>query len=347
MPNPPDRVTSWLSIPKIWLPVGLLIVAFSLGRLFSFSTTDEKKDQQHHEQFQRNYQIYSLNLPENLRFAEEKVPLEKIDLRERFDRELLVNTYWQSQTLLFIKRANKWFPVIEPILAQNGVPDDFKYLSLIESGFQNVVSPAGAVGFWQFMKAAGRENDLEINEEVDERYHLEKATLAACQYLTKAKEKFGSWTLAAASYNMGMPGLQKQLNRQQVNNYYDLLLGTETSRYLFRILAVKEILSNPNKYGFQFRSKDLYVPIATHKITVDTAISDLALFARQQGINYKVLKLLNPWLRRTYLNNRSGKTYEIHLPQPGFAEQLMVEPVEWPEPTAEPDTASNQKKKGP
>ncbi len=279
-----------------------------------FSTTEELEEQKFHSQFKNDYKIYSLPLPKSVNFCGEQVPLDQFDVKEKLDRELLVNTYWQSNTLLNIKRANKYFPVIEPILKKNGIPDDFKYLALIESGFTNVVSPAGAAGFWQIMKSAGRERGLEITSEVDERYHLEKATQAACDYLKEAYEKFGSWTLAAASYNMGMAGLEKQMKLQKANTYYDLILNEETSRYVYRILAVKEILNNPENYGFRVRPQDLYHPVQTFTVSVDTPISDIAEFARQIGTNYKTVKLFNPWIRKNYLTNKTGKTYQITLP---------------------------------
>ncbi|HLT51457.1 MAG TPA: lytic transglycosylase domain-containing protein, partial [Arenibacter sp.] len=196
------------------------------------------------------YRITPIEIPEDLNFAGEAVPFEDPEIMERVDREFLVNAYWQSNALLLMKRAHKFFPIIEPILAKNGIPDDFKYLALAESGLQNVVSPAGATGFWQIMPATGREYGLEINKNVDERYHVEKSTEVACRYLKKSKERFGSWTLAAAAYNAGAGGIQKFMGIQKVDAYYDLLLGEETGRYVFRILAIKEILSNPEKYGF-------------------------------------------------------------------------------------------------
>lgn len=262
-----------------------------------------------------NYEINAVKMPTQIDFLGEAVPLDIQDVYERMDRELHVNTYWQSNTLLYAKRANKFFPIIERILAENGVPDDFKYLALIESGLMNVTSPAGARGFWQIMKTTGREHGLEINKNVDERYHIEKATKVACVYLKGAYKKFGSWTLAAASYNMGRAGLKKQLTRQQVNNYYDLLLSEETSRYVFRIIAAKEILSNPKKYGFVFGETDLYQPIATYEVEVDTVINNIANFAKHYGINYKELKVVNPWLRENILNNASKKKYHIALPK--------------------------------
>lgn len=268
----------------------------------------------HVDEFQKNYNIYSLPTPEKIAFAGEKVPLDIFDVRERLDRELLVNTYWQSQTLLFIKRANRYFPIIEPILKKNGVPDDFKYLALIESGLDNVVSPAGATGFWQIMRGTATDYGLEVNGFIDERYHLEKATEVACTYLKEAKAKFGTWTMAAASYNMGITGLKNQLQRQKTNNYYDLLFVSETSRYVFRILAVKQILEHYDYYGFHMRTQDLYPQIKTINVEVTKTIEDLADFAYNNNINYKLLKSLNPWLRETNLPNPNNKKYYIALP---------------------------------
>ncbi len=262
-----------------------------------------------------NYEIKALKMPENLSFAGERVPIEIQDVYERMDRELLVNTFWQSNALLYIKRANKYFPTIEKILAENGIPDDFKYLALIESGLLNATSPAGAKGFWQIMRTTGKENGLEINKNVDERFHLEKATKVACNYLKKAHQKFGSWTTAAAAYNAGRAGILKQLDKQQVTNYYDLLLGNETSRYVFRIIAAKEILTHPLKYGFAFDKHDLYTKKETYTVEVDSIIKNIANFARYYGMNYKEFKILNPWLRENTLNNASHKKYQITLPR--------------------------------
>lgn len=259
------------------------------------------------------YQIKALKVPTVLTFAGERVPIEKSDIKERIDRELLVNTYWQSNGLLLFKRAHKYFPVIEPILKKNGIPNDFKYLAVIESGLQNVTSPAGAKGFWQIMKSTALENGLEVNGNIDERYHLEKATQVACNYLKKANERFGSWTLAAAAYNAGNLGIDKKIETQQVNNYYDLLLVEETARYIPRIVAVKEILSNPKKYGFLFEEEDLYNLQPTTLIEVDTAITDIARFSKNFDINYKILKRHNPWLRENKLNNKLRKKYQIKI----------------------------------
>ncbi len=265
-----------------------------------------------------DYNIYAIDLPKTLDFAGESVPLENPDIKERLDRELLVNTYWQSNGLLLIKRANKYFPIIEPILKKNGVPDDFKYLAVTESGLQNVVSPAKATGFWQILKGTGKEYGLEINDNVDERYHLEMATEVACKYLKKSKEKFGSWTLAAAAYNAGNGGVSKQLKRQKATDYYNILFNSETSRYLFRIMAIREILNNPKKYGFNFEESHLYNSIPTYNVEVDTAVTNFADFAKEFKINYKILKIHNPWLREAHLNNKSRKKYTIKIPKDGY-----------------------------
>lgn len=263
----------------------------------------------------KHYKVKALKIPKKLYFAGERVPLENPDIKERVDRELLVNTYWQSNGLLMFKRAHKYFPVIEAILKEENIPDDFKYLALIESGLQNVTSPAGARGIWQIMKATARENGLEVNANVDERYHLEKATKAACNYLREAKEQFGTWTLAAAAYNVGKNGVQRRLDIQEVTSYYNLLLPDETERYLPRIVAVKEILTNPRKYGFYFTKKDLYNLPKNYTVRVDTAITNIAKFAKKFDTNYKELKIHNPWLRENELKNKTRKVYYIKIPK--------------------------------
>ncbi len=299
---------------RILALVGLL----SLCLLFTYALQDAPTDENFEKKIINDYNVYALQVPEDLSFAGEHMPLENPDILERMDRELLVNTYWQSNGLLMFKRAQKYFPIIEPILAKYGVPDDFKYLAVIESGLTNAVSPAGARGVWQIMKTTGRENGLEVNDNVDERYHLEKATEVACKYLLRAKAKLGSWTLAAAAYNAGNAGVSRRLKEQGVSGYYDLLLGEETGRYVFRIVALKEILSHPDKYGFNFREKDLYSNIPTFKVEVDTAVTDFTKFAERFGINYKILKLHNPWLREPHLNNKSRKPYYIEIPKEGY-----------------------------
>ena len=260
------------------------------------------------------FKIQPVNIPQKVSFAGEEITLDETDLIERMDKELLVNTYWHSNTLLMIKRAHKYFPTIEKILAEEGIPDDFKYLAMIESGFEQVRSPKGAKGFWQIMRATGKELGLEVNSNVDERYNVELSTRAACAYIKKAKERLGSWTLAAASYNRGVAGIKRTLAKQQVDNYYDLLLGTETKRYVFRILAVKEIILFPERFGFQIEDAQKYEPITYKTVEVDTAITNIARFSKQMGVNYKLMKLYNPWLIQNHLNNKSRKLYHIALP---------------------------------
>ena len=260
------------------------------------------------------YKIKALKLSPDLNLAGERVPLEKHDIRERMDRELLVNTYWQSNGLLLLKRANKYFPILEPLLKKYGLPDDFKYLAVAESALIDETSSAGAAGMWHFMKKTGREYGLEINRNVDERYNIEKSTKVAAEYLIKAKERLGSWTLAAAAYNAGNYGVAKRLETQKVTSYYDVLLPDETERYVFRIIALKEVLSNPKAYGFIFDQNDLYTLPKTRTVKVDTVITNIANFAKKFGTNYKELKLHNPWLRENKLNNASRKMYEIKIP---------------------------------
>ena len=261
----------------------------------------------------------SLNVPENISFASEPVPLDIPDVYERLDKELQINTYFHSNTLFLIKRAHRWLPQIEKILREHDVPEDFKYLPLIESNLLNDISPKNAVGYWQILKSAGKENGLEINDEVDERYDPLKATEAACRYLKKAYRKFGNWTLVAASYNRGMSGLGRAIDNQQVDTYYDLYLNEETSRYVFRILAIKEIAENPLRYGFRVNPKHLYQEEPLRYVEVDETIKDLVSFAQQHSTNYKLIKRYNPWLRDDRLTVRKGKQYRIALPEENYS----------------------------
>ena len=295
-----------------WIKRTAIIAAIIVvSGVFVYGISTEAKNKITHEGT-------TLFFPVAIDFAGEETPLQISDVRERLDRELLINANLDATTLLIIKRANRAFPVIEPILQKYGVPDDFKYLAVIESNLVNAVSPAGAKGVWQFMPQTAKEKGMEVNDMVDERYHLQKSTEAACKYLLEAKAKFGNWTLAAASYNGGMTGVTKQIEMQQVSNYYDLLLNDETSRYVFRILALKEIMKEPAKYGFVIDATDLYASLPSKVITVDTSITDLAAFAKTQGINYKILKIHNPWLRDKKLLNANGKRYEIEIPLSGY-----------------------------
>ncbi len=249
-------------------------------------------------------------------FAGERVPVENFDVRERLERELILNAYRHSSTILNLKNSARFFPVIEKILKENGVPDDFKYVAVAESDFRNATSPAGAKGIWQFMEGTAEDYGLEVSGDVDERLHLEKATRAACQYLKKYKERFGSWTLTAAAYNMGARGLSNEMENQKFDNFYDLNLNDETNRYIFRIVAIKEVLEHPEKYGFDLRKEQFYPPLDKFAlVTVDTSIGSLGDFAKQFGISYRMLKLYNPWLRDWKLSNPKGKTYDIKIPK--------------------------------
>lgn len=254
-------------------------------------------------------------MPDSVAFAGEWLPLDRFDVKESLDRELLSNAYFHSQTIRYIKMAPRYFSIVEPILKEKGIPDDFKYLALAESGLNpRAVSPVSAVGFWQFMKGTALQYGLEVNNEIDERYHVVKSTYAACSYLKDAFGKYGNWTLVAASYNAGMNGVDRQLERQKTDSYYNLLLVEETARYLFRIVALKLILENPEKYNFIIPENEKYPIIPTKDVAITESVEDFADFANQQGINYKLLKDFNPWLRQSYLKNPSQKKYIVEIP---------------------------------
>ena len=301
-------------IRKVIFVISLFSIVF-LTHFFISSTYTSNSDTVHQQGFNSKYNVYSVLKPDNLKFANENIPQSTFDVWERLDKELLKNIYWQSNTLLYFKRANKYFPIIEEILEKNNIPSDFKYLALIESGFEYKVSPSGAAGFWQIMKGTAREYGLEVNYAIDERYHLIKSTEAACKYLQKAYDKFGSWTLAAAAYNMGINGVQRQVKKQNTNNYFNLYLNDETSRYVFRIIVIKEIIENPRKYGFVFRQNDLYSYPNVKQIRVDSTINNLYSFAQENDINYKILKRFNPWLRTFKLPDESRRVYYIDIPE--------------------------------
>jgi membrane-bound lytic murein transglycosylase D len=278
------------------------------------------------------YKISAFEIDHKIDFCGEKVPLYSQDILERYEREILKNAHWHSEMILMYKRSGKFFPMIEAILAENKIPDDFKYLCVIESGLDNVVSPVGASGFWQIMEKTGMEYGLEINKNVDERYHLEKATRVACEYFKRAYKKFGSWTLVAASYNMGINGVGRRLKKQQVNTYYDLLLNSETARYVFRVLAVKEILTNPEKFNFSLSGTKKYQQVPLRYAKVDSSVSDLIEWSIDQSINYKILKIFNPWLKTTRLPNADGTLYEIAIPTEGVvsfsADSVLVDSLQ-------------------
>lgn len=262
---------------------------------------------------------HDVELPETMTFCGEEVPLDLFFVRERLERELMVNSYRHSATILQLKRTTRWFPVMEPIMEQYGLPEDFKYLAMIESELTNAVSPSKAVGFWQFLEGTGKEYGLEINKQVDMRYNVEKETVAACKYLKDSYRKFGSWISAAAAFNCGNGRITKTMEEQRVDSYFDMLLPEETQRYVYRILALKLITENPEKYGFTIRDNGWYRPYETKTVTVVQSIPDLVDFAYRQGTNYKMLKYFNPWLRSTSLTVSPGSSYEIKIPTGDFA----------------------------
>lgn len=305
------------NISHVHLIALYILLAVSILFLFNFYIHVEEAKTGIIQSSPQSLQIVVPPIPEKVEIFGEEIPLLDIDVRERLEREIIVNTYWHSNTILMLKRSKRWFPVIEPILAKNNIPDDFKYISVIESNLDNLVSPAGASGFWQFMKGTAPKYNLEVKESVDERYHLEKATQAACDYLNEAYAKFGSWATAAASYNMGINGVAKQIERQKTKNYFNFTLNEETSRYLFRAIALKLILTNPTQYGFFIEEYEKYDPYKTYEVEVTSDINDLAVWAIDKQINYKWLKKLNPWLRDNKLKVPAGKSYKIKLPVPG------------------------------
>lgn len=272
--------------------------------------------------------VVSLNPPADLNFAGEVVPMQDFDVRERFDQQLIRYTFYHSATIMNLKLAHRWRPIIMPILKQEGIPEDFFYLCIAESHLQNLTSPAGAKGFWQFMSATGKMYDLEISKQVDERYNVIKSTYAACEYLKDAHRKFKNWTLVAASYNMGMGGVDKQMKKQKVDNYYDLYLNVETAAYVFRILAIKSILENPTNYGFDLDENLLYEPIRYKKVEVTESIPSLVDFALEHGTTYKMLKIMNPWLLQEELTVAPGKSYEIHIPRGSVIPSELVPAVD-------------------
>ncbi|MBX2891625.1 MAG: lytic transglycosylase domain-containing protein [Saprospiraceae bacterium] len=297
------------------LLVANLCMMGGLALLFvsSFKGDDDKSSRPAHPP----QTVRSINLDKDFSFCGEKFPMDNWDVRQRLDAELLRNVYFHSQTILAIKRANALFPVIEPILKEEGVPNDLKYLAVAESALSNAVSPAGARGVWQFMKSAADGYGLEVNSEVDERYHLEKATRAACKYLKREKERLGSWVLAAAAYNGGPGRIAEEMEKQRAKSFFDLnLAADETMRYPFRIVAIKEVMSNPAQYEYVIEDDHLYPPLSESRIVeVSGAVANWGDFARQNGTNYRMLKLYNPWLVDSKLTNKTGKAYKIRLPK--------------------------------
>lgn len=294
----------------LYFAAGLIILGFLL-KIFSYSKCMTTEDMP----FNQRFKVYSVPLPDTMSFGGEGVPMNHLGVREGLEQELLVNTYWQSQSVLMLKRSSRYLPVIEKILKKYSVPDDFKYLAMAESGFSYKISPAGAAGFWQLMKSTAMAYHLQVNKEVDERYNLEKSTEAACRYFNDAYQVFHNWTLVAASYNMGIGGLTKEIDREGESAYYNLSLNLETSRYIYRILALKLLTTHPEWYGYYLNKQDYYQPIPSYTVNVDSTIGSLADFCKAYGINFHTLKFFNPWLMAGRLSNPDQTEYTLTLPK--------------------------------
>lgn len=292
-----------------------ILLAVCIGAVLPILTGSSQLNRQHSVQSEVPYCVTPPDVPEQATFDGETIDLRRYDRHERMDRELMAFTFMHSSTLLMIKRANRYFPIIEPILKANGIPDDFKYLMVIESSLNTLArSPSGAVGLWQIMPATGREFGLEVNDNIDERYDIKKATLAACKYFKQAYAKYGDWMAVSAAYNAGQGRISSQLDQQLASHAMDLWLVEETSRYMFRLLAAKEVFSNPQRFGFLLKKEHLYPPIPYKEVTVNTNIENLGEYAKQNGITYAQLRDANPWLREPSLKNKSGKQYVIQIP---------------------------------
>ena len=313
---------------NLLLACGMAIILIGVTAAITFSLAQSNDEQMEEYEgtdkafvsFDRiDHITHDIELPDTMTFCGEEVPLNLFFVRERLERELLVNSYLHSSTLLLLKRTTRWFPVMEPLMEKYGLPEDFKYLAMIESSLTNAVSPAKATGFWQFLEGTGKQYDLEINKEVDMRYNVEKETVAACRYLKDSYRKFKNWTLSAAAFNCGNGRISKTMEEQRVDSYYDMLLPEETQRYVYRILALKLITEDPEKYGFQICDNGWYQPYECKTVTVTESISDLVEFAYEQGTNLKMLKYFNPWLRGNSLTISAGNSYEIKIPKGRFA----------------------------
>ncbi|MBR3435388.1 MAG: lytic transglycosylase domain-containing protein [Bacteroidales bacterium] len=311
---------------KLSIAAIVLSVLAIVGEILICASSREDSEEVLQRAISNNYRIYSPILPDTMSFAGEKVPLSTYYVHEGLDLEVITNMYRHSSTMLYFKRANRYFPIIEPILKKNGIPSDFKYLCVIESGLTNATSPAKAQGFWQFIPSTGANYGLTVNDEIDMRNNLTASTEAACKYIRSLYNKFHSWTAAAAAYNCGENGLARRISKQSTDNYYDLWLNSETSRYVYRILAMKLIMQNPQKYGFHLRQCDLYPPIPTRAATLSGQNVDLYEFARSNGTSYKMLRMLNPWIQTDVLKNKSNQKYMVQLPVKNGTESKTIAP---------------------
>ncbi|MBO4328553.1 MAG: lytic transglycosylase domain-containing protein [Bacteroidales bacterium] len=311
---------------NLLLACGFAIILIGVTAALTFSiaqNTDTVPDDGYYESlrpdvlvFDRiDHNTHDITLPDTMSFCGEPIPLDRFYVRESLEREVLVNSYLHSSTLLMLKRTTRWFPVLKPIMQKNGLPEDFIYLAMIESALTNAVSPSKAVGFWQFLEGTGKEYKLEINKEVDMRYNQELETVAACKFLKDSYRRWGSWITAAAAYNCGNGRISKTIEEQRVTSYFDMILPNETERYVYRLLAFKLITENPEQYGFRISDDGWYQPLEYKTITVTESIENLVDFAFEHGTNLKMLKYYNPWLRSNSLTISEGNSYKIKIPK--------------------------------
>ncbi|MGV3613426.1 MAG: lytic transglycosylase domain-containing protein [Fluviicola sp.] len=291
----------------------LFLSLILLASCQSEAVKEQKKEAKHQEAVAASAVVFP-DLPQSMEFAGTTIDLRDEDLRERLDREVLMTAYYQSAWVGAIKRANRYFPEIERILKEEGIPNDFKYLAIIESNLQQAVSPVGAQGFWQFMPATAKLYDLKMDAEIDERLNIEKSTHAACQYLKDAHRTLNDWVMTTASYNRGVGGVIDDMEWQETEHYFDTYQNSETGRYVFRLLATKLIYENPEAYGFYPDKMELYEPFKVQKVVVEETIPNLALWANEQGFNIKILRKLNPWLKTTKLTVKGGQKFTLLLP---------------------------------
>ncbi|MCK9162938.1 MAG: lytic transglycosylase domain-containing protein [Bacteroidales bacterium] len=296
------------------IAIVLSVSAISMGIFIMAKDAPRNSEAQYRELVKENYQTFAAPFPDKVTFCGQEVPIDNILVREALDMELNLIMYNHSKTYLILKKAERYFPEIESILKTQNIPDDIKYLAVAESGLANLVSPAKAEGFWQFVLPTAKEYGLDEFEGWDERYDLEKSTIAACQYLRKKKAIFNDWALACASYNSGETGVKNRMKEQGCNNYWELYTNSETSRYVYRIIAYKLIMENPQQYGYYFRAKDTYQPIPVSELIIDSSINDLYAFAKYLDIPYKHLRNLNPVIRGSKIVNKKNKELKLYIP---------------------------------
>jgi membrane-bound lytic murein transglycosylase D len=309
----------------------VLSVVAIISQIFVFASSRQTKDEEYTEILRENFHNFAVPMPKSVTFCGEKVPLDNTFVREALDRELSLISYQHASTFLILKRAYRYFPQIEKALRGQNAPEDLKYLAVAESSLNNAVSPAKAEGFWQFVPQTAKQFGLTVNSEYDERYDVDKSAVAACKYLKGAYSRLGSWTLACASYNCGETGLRNRMNEQKVSNYWDLALNSETARYVYRIIAYKIILQNPQAYGYYLRYVDCHQPLEYDTISVDTTINDFYAFAKQIGTEYKYFRKANPQLQAKKLTNKEGKRYTLRIvSQKSFDWQYLIDKIDDP-----------------